>query len=173
MTKSLIRVLCVFSIVLSTVHADSSQPPVSIVKPTPLAVAIDDDFQFRKTTILNNDSRPLPPDAHPMVRFERNLVEYGAITPEDIRERKGQYFTFFWKSKRRADVTLRFEYRQSTLGPFVQAREVSYPNVKGSRKTQIEIVGDDFLNDGPVIAWRALLIVDNRIVATTQSYLWR
>ncbi len=173
MTKSFVQVLCVCLLAVSTVHAGSKQPPVSIVKPTPLPVAIDDDFEFRKTTILNNDSRPLPPDAHPMVRYERSVVEYGAITPEDFRERKGQYFTFFWKSKRRADVTLRFEYRQGNLGPFVQAREVSYSNVKGNQKTRIEIVGDDFINDGRVIAWRALLIVDNRVVATTQSYLWR
>ncbi len=71
-----------------------------------------------------------------------------------------------------ADVRVRLEYRQEKLHAFVQAREVSYPHARGHYKTEFAIIGDDFFDDGRVIAWRAALIVDGRIVATRQSYLW-
>jgi hypothetical protein len=53
------------------------------------------------------------------------------------------------------------------------AREKSYGAVKGSQKTQFTVIGDDYLENGPVTNWRALLIVDGKIVALTQSYLWK
>jgi len=53
------------------------------------------------------------------------------------------------------------------------AREKSYSNVKGSTRTQFTIIGDDYLENGPVNNWRCLLIVDGRIVGLTQSYLWK
>lgn len=136
-------------------------------------MALDSAFEFRKATILNNDNRPQPPDTHPMVQFERELTNFGAITPEDLRERQGHYYTFFWKNRQAANVTVRFEYRQANLGPFVQAREVEYSALRpGSHRTKFEIIGDDFHLDGRVIAWRALLVVDGRIVASTESFLW-
>jgi hypothetical protein len=54
----------------------------------------------------------------------------------------------------------------------VQAREVDYPSARGHYQTEFAIIGDDFFDDGRVIAWRALLIVDGRIVAMRRSYLW-
>jgi hypothetical protein len=166
------KAFCISVLVAATAKA-APQPAVKIVPASTVPVAIDDAFEFRKTTILNNDDRKSPPDTHPMVGFEKNRVLYGAITPEDLHERKGQYYSFYWKAKRQADVTVRFEYRQAELGSHVQAREVSYPAAKGSHKTEIDIIGDDFHNDGRVIAWRAFLIVEGRVAAVTQSYLWK
>jgi hypothetical protein len=40
-------------------------------------------------------------------------------------------------------------------------------------KTSFAVTGDNYLWDGPVTAWRCLLIENNRIVAFTQSYLWK
>jgi hypothetical protein len=70
-------------------------------------------------------------------------------------------------------VTVRLEYRQMLLRGFVQAREVTYPNVRGTHKTEFQIVGDDFFNDGRVNSWRCLLIENGRIVAENRSFLWR
>jgi hypothetical protein len=69
-------------------------------------------------------------------------------------------------------VTVRLEYRQEVLRSFVQAREVSYQNVKGNQKTEFTVIGDDYRNDGRVIAWRCLLIENGKIVAQNLSYLW-
>ena len=97
---------------------------------------------------------------------------YGAITALDQHQRFGNYFDFFWRARRAADVRVRLEYRQEKLHAFVQAREVHYPRARGHHKTEFAIIGDDFFDDGRVIAWRASLIVDGRIAAVTRSYLW-
>jgi hypothetical protein len=97
---------------------------------------------------------------------------YGAITGADQRQRFGNYFDFFWRVKRPANVTVRLEYRQEKLRSFLQARELSYPNAKGNYKTEFTVIGDDYFNDGRVISWRCLLIENGHIVAENRSYLW-
>ena len=153
-------------------------------KVNPLPVALSDDFQFRKTKLfLLSETPPKmrksglssgqnPGIAETSMNFERTYRMYGAITAADQRQRFGNYFDFFWRAKRPAKVTVRLEYRQDKLRSFVQAREVSYPNVKGNQKTEFAVIGDDYFNDGRVIAWRCLLIEDGRIVAENRSYLW-
>ena len=107
-----------------------------------------------------------------MLQFERERVNYKAVTAADRQLLVGEYFTFFWRTSRQADITVRLEYRQENLGSFVQAREVALKNVLGSESTEFKIIGDDYLDDGRVTAWRALLIENGRIVGLTQSYLW-
>lgn len=152
-----------------------------LTEATTLPVALDDDFEFRKTKIqilgADDPRRPFgrvrggPRD--PAVGFESTYLLHGAITALDLRQRYGHYFDFFWRVKRPADVTVRLEYRQQALREFTQAREVDYRDTKGSHRTSFAIIGDDFLNDGRVLAWRCLLIEKGRIVAEERSYLWR
>jgi len=167
----------------------------------PLPIALSDDFQFRKTKLyLLTETAPgqektsgdqtvqgttkggklagtapstkttTVQDAS--IRFERQYRLFGAVTKLDQRERTGNYFDFFWKARRAADLTVRFEYKQEKLHAHVQAQEISYPNARGSYKTGFKVVGDDYFDDGRVTAWRCLLIESGRIVAETHSYLW-
>jgi hypothetical protein len=53
------------------------------------------------------------------------------------------------------------------------AKERFYPDTVGSHRSTFEVVGDEFFENGRVTSWRALLIVDGRIVALSQSYMWR
>ena len=106
------------------------------------------------------------------IRFERQYRLFGAVTKLDQRERMGNYFDFFWKARRPADLTVRLEYRQEKLHAHVQGQEISYPNARGSHKTEFKVVGDDYFDDGRVTAWRCLLIENGRIVAETRSYMW-
>jgi hypothetical protein len=159
-------------------------------KVNPLPVALSDDFQFRKTklyhltetvpkakksfssalsAIANNPTAGI---AEASIGFERTYRLYGAITNADKSQRYGNYFDFFWRVKRPANVTVRLEYRQEKLRSFVQAREISYQNAKGNTKTEFAVIGDDYLQDGRVTAWRCLLIENGRIVAENRSYLW-
>lgn len=162
---------------------DSPKPITS--SPSTLPVAPDPDFQFRKTKLYFLD--PTPPKAQvskfrsltrgasapdSSIGFERSYRLFGAYTALDQHQRFGNYFDFFWRAKRDADVTVRLEYRQERLRAFVQAREISYPHAKGSHKTEFAVIGDDFSDDGRVIAWRCLLIEGGRIVAENRSYLW-
>lgn len=165
----------------SALAADTSK---LLPKVNPLPVALSDDFQFRKTKLfLLSETPPKtrksmlssgqnPGIAETSMNFERTYRMYGAITAADQRQRFGNYFDFFWRAKRPAKVTVRLEYRQDKLRSFVQAREVSYPSAKGNQKTEFAVIGDDYFNDGRVIAWRCLLIEDGRIVAENRSYLW-
>lgn len=149
-----------------------------------LPVVPSNDFEFRKTKLFLMDV--VPPKtgskfgslnrgaAHPdaSIGFERSYRLWGAVTGLDRRQRYGNYFDFFWRGRRDAEVTVRLEYRQEKLKAFVQAREVMYPNGRGNHKTEFAIIGDDYFDDGRVIAWRCLLIADGKIVAENRSYMW-
>lgn len=151
-------------------------PTRQVAKPGPLPVALDRDFAFKKVKqfLFEPALRPglIGAALDPSIAFERAYLSYGAITALDQRQRFGNYYTFFWRSKRRANVTVRLEYRQENLHAFVQAREISYVNVRGPVETRFAIIGDDYFDDGRVIAWRASLIVEGRVVAVKRSYLW-
>jgi hypothetical protein len=154
--------------------AGTTPKPYQVEVPKPLPVALDKDFEFRKTQqyFLDPAQKPLTGQVDASVSFERGYRMYGAITALDQHQRFGNYFNFFWHAKRDADVQLRLEYRQEKLHALVQAREVQYPHARGHYETEFAIIGDDFFDDGRVIAWRASLIVDGRIAAVTRSYLW-
>jgi hypothetical protein len=172
------------SVVVWAGNALAADTPRLLPKVNPLPVALSDDFQFRKTKLFLLSE--IPPKsrksafssaqslgiAEASMNFERTYRMYGALTGADQRQRFGNYFDFFWRTKRPANVTVRLEYRQDKLRSFVQAREVSYANAKGNRKTEFAIIGDDYFNDGRVISWRCLLIENGRIVAENRSYLW-
>jgi hypothetical protein len=152
--------------------ADSSR---LIEKANVLPLALDDAFQFRKViaTLQDPEVKEKSSDTTEMLNFERVRNYFGALTKTDRLSRDGHYYKFFWRSSRPANITVRFEYRQQKLGDYVQAKEVAYQDVKGSVKTEFEVTGDDYYEDGRVMSWRALLIENGRIVGLTQSFLWK
>jgi hypothetical protein len=169
---------------VSAGNALATEAPKLLPKVDPLPLALSDDFQFRKTKLFFLSEAPPKARksalssaqsagiAEASMNFERTYRMYGAITAADQRQRFGNYFDFFWRARRPANVTVRLEYRQEKLRAFVQAREMTYINAKGNRKTEFAVIGDDYLNDGRVISWRCLLIENGRIVAENRSYLW-
>jgi hypothetical protein len=152
-------------------------PQVNLEKANVLPLAINPDFVFRKKTQFLNDPATFPKAAAQQseaIDFERRYHMWPATTALDMQALTGNSLTFYWWNRGQpADVTVRLEYRQANLGNFVMAREKCYSNVKGSIKTEFTIIGDDYLENGPVTNWRCLLIVDGRIVGLTQSYLWK
>lgn len=185
--------ISILAIVLATNAWAASQPSVKLLtRVDKLPVALDDNFQFRKTKLFyldpnppkakrsisqsvaaaNNPNNPTAGIAEAALGFERTYRLYGAISQADKNQRMGNYLDFFWRVKRPANVTVRLEYRQEKLRAFVQAREVSYPNATGNNKTEFAIIGDDYFQDGRVTAWRCLLIENGKIVAENRSYLW-
>ncbi len=148
------------------------EPPRQLDKANVLPLALDDAFQFRKTKIFLNEPELIKPSVDNMITFQRLRVNFGAVTALDRQQRYGGYYTFFWRSDRKADLTLRFEYRQEKLGAYVQAKEIFYPGAKGSAESKFQVIGDDYLEEGKVTAWRAVLIENGKIVGLTQSFLW-
>jgi len=180
-----------------SVSIRAAEEPKVLAKVKPLPVALDRDFEFRKTKLYFLNDKPLTQKGlrtaagskpgklgsttpssksatiqDASITFERQYRLFGAVTGLDQHQRFGDYFDFFWRAKRPADLTVRLEYRQEKLHSFVQAQEISYPNARGNHKTEFKVVGDDYFDDGRVIAWRCLLIENGRIVAENRSYMW-
>lgn len=148
-------------------------PPVALPEANVLPLALDSDFEFRKTRRTLNQTELNVLSDNPVINFERDRLNFGALSNDERRQREGTYFDFFWRAKRPAEVTVRFEYRQAQTGNAVFAQEIFVPQARGTMKSSFEVIGDSFLWDGPVTAWRCLIIENNRIVAFTQSFLWK
>jgi hypothetical protein len=155
----------------------ADEAPLPIQKADVLPLALNDHFKIEKFKVFNN--APPKPGASPQktrelaIDFERASRQWGALDATDYDSRFGEYFTFFWKSKYPANLILRFEYRQANLKNYVQAREISYPNARGTHTSEFDILGNDYTRDGRVIAWRVVLIQNRAIVALLQSRVWR
>lgn len=196
------RIVAAFLVLASLAIAASSEAarnrvePTVVEKVTPLPVALDKNFEFRKTKLFYLSEKALPSGAGGRtdkgalnkkssssgyrtttaqdvpITFERQYRMFGAVTGLDQRQRYGNYLDFFWRAKRPSDVTVRLEYRQEKLHEHVQAQEISYRNARGTQKTEFKVIGDDYFDDGRVISWRCLLIENGRIVAETRSFMW-
>jgi hypothetical protein len=159
----------------AVLFAGCAAPPkaVFLEKAKVLPVQLNDKFQFRKQQLFFNDPRAYVPTLSESMRFYRYRINYGAVTTRDFDELTGDFFSFFWWAHERADVTVRLEYRQAALGDYVMAQEIYYPNASGSYKSDFRVTGDEYLEHGRVTEWRVLLVVDGRIVAFRQSFMWK
>src|SRR5881296_1430203 len=189
--------LCVLTfLALGASSQGAREEPRIVEKVTRLPVALDKDFEFRKTKLFllsekapkagakarqttstlgsksTSPSQKVATLQDAPITFERQYRMFGAVTLLDQRQRFGNYFDFFWRVKRPSDVTVRLEYRQEKLHEHVQAQEITYRNVHGTHKTEFKVIGDDYFDDGQVIAWRCLLISNGRIVAENRSFMW-
>ena len=167
----------VFLAVMVGIISARAENPLPIESANVLPEAISDDFEFRKFEIFRNAA--IVPGATPiptkdlMIDFERKHRLWGALLAADVLAKTGQYFTFFWRAKRPANLTIRLEYRQANLKNYVQGRELYYPNAQGSHRSEFAIVGNDYAGDGPITSWRAILIENRKIVALLQSRTWQ
>ena len=138
-----------------------------------LPLELNDNYQFRKIQLSIFDEDPDPITQSEPVLFERERIAWGAVDRIQRERRYGNYFTFFWRTSERSDVTVRLEYRLAALANHVMAVERYYPEAKGSYISEFNTAGDEFLEFGRVTSWRVLLIVNGRIVALRQSFMWR
>ena len=175
--QQLVPLLLLGTAILLISGCTTAEPPqVKLEQAHVLPLAINPNFSFRKKNQFLNDPATFvyTSQMSEAISFERAYYMWPATTDLDRSALRGNYFNFWWWNHGApADVTVRLEYRQANLASFVMAREKTYVAVKGSRKTQFSIIGDDFLENGPVTNWRALLIVEGKIVGLTQSYLWK
>jgi hypothetical protein len=186
--------MVVFALLCHGLATAAQVEPKLLSHVKPLPKAIDPNFEFRKTKLFLMSETPPQTKQRPSgntarsgdftsskapaavqaaaITFERQYRLFGAVTKLDQHQRFGNYFDFFWRTKRPADLTVRLEYRQEKLHAHVQAQEISYNNVHGNYKTEFKVIGDDYFDGGRVIAWRCLLIENDRIVAEDRSFLW-
>ena len=100
---------------------------------------------------------------------------HGAVSMEERRQRLGQYYTLIWHDPAGAGqgpVEARFEYRQGSSGSRVKQLSRAFPASASEGTAEFAVIGDDFLTQGKVLAWRASVRRAGREVAHQQSYLW-
>jgi hypothetical protein len=136
-----------------------------------LPLEINDNFSFAKS------NRPISPES---VARKRKVNQStlsapgwsGAVDRYQIEQRVATT-TPFSGALGAGRCHHPLEYRQAALGNYVMATERYYPQAKGSYKSEFTTAGDEHLEYGRITSWRVLLIVDGRIVAFRQSFMWR
>lgn len=151
---------------------EAASQAVGVVKAETLPLALNDRFEVVKIFAEVIDPKRNARAVSTYQKAEIDRRYYGAINQFERRQREGNYYTVRWKAPRGTAVTVRLEYRQKNLGRHVQAMEVRYPEVLGEMRTEFSVLGDDYYEDGAVVAWRVLLIEAGQIVGLQQSFLW-
>jgi hypothetical protein len=110
----------------------------------------------------------------PMARMEKMRRLHGAVSMEERRQRLGQYYTLVWHDPEGAGsggVTALFEYQQG--GGAIKRMTRSFPASETTGVADFAVIGDDYFQNGRVLAWRASISRGGREIASKQSYLWR
>lgn len=114
-------------------------------------------------------------DDEPMIRAEKNLLLYGAVSMEERRQRLGQYYTALWEDPAGAgsgEVEVVFEFQQGKTGSQIKRRTVQFDSSEKSGKAAFSVIGDDYFKGGRALAWKISLLRGGRVLDTKQSYLW-
>lgn len=149
-----------------------SQAVITASRRQVLPSALHYRVQLKKVQQFLNDPAYFTPTGSEVINFERNSVNYGAISESQFNQLRGNYFSFFWRTPIKTNITVRFEYRQNALGNKIHTLERDYPHAYGSYQSKFQVIGNDYLQFGRVIAWRVLLLEEGKIVAIRQSFLW-
>ena len=141
--------LAVLASVLLSSCVTTSPPAVELPEAKVLPLALDNDFSFRKTIRTLNQRKftdvPLPRGNETLV-FQRDWMNYGALSADEFKQREGSYYDIFWRAERPADITVRFEYRQAKLGNSVQAKETFVSQAKGTVKSSFSVNATGWLH---------------------------
>lgn len=111
----------------------------------------------------------------PMVRMEKERRLRGAISMEERRQRLGQYYTLIWSDAKgvgSGPVELVFEYRQGGTASQIKRATKQFAASDASGVAEFSVIGDNYFENGKVLAWRATVLRDGKEIAVRRSYLW-
>ncbi len=118
----------------------------------------------------------IDPDSDPMVRCEKQRRLHGAVSIAERNARLGVYYTLLWNDPAGAgtgDVELLFEYQQGATASLVKRLVKRFKSNESSGEVEFAVIGDDYVKNGRVLAWKTTLRRGNRVLATQQSHLWQ
>lgn len=113
-------------------------------------------------------------NSDPMARGEVQRLLHGSVSVEERKQKIGQYYHVIWnETKTKAQPTkIVFEYLQAGSGSRV-LREEQAVSSTGVADAYFTIAGDRYAKKGRVLAWRASVQRDGKMLASKQSYMWR
>jgi hypothetical protein len=139
----------------------------------PDVVELDSAFRIGKVHEFLNDPSLTSAGKSEAIAFEFKYINHGAVTAEQLRQRKGHYFLFNWSnSGPPADVVIRFDYRQKKTQEVVRSLEVPFSQAKGGKKVKFSVTGDAYESYGLVNSWRLSVVRDGKIIAQKTSFIW-
>ena len=112
----------------------------------------------------------------PMTAMEKNRHLLGAVSMEERRQRLGQYYTILWHDEAGAGggpVEVVFQYQQGATASRVKRMSKRFPGSDGSGRAEFAVIGDDFFDNGKVLAWKATVSRGGKELASRHSYLWQ
>jgi hypothetical protein len=115
-------------------------------------------------------------DDEPMVRMEKERRLRGAVSMEERRQRLGQYYTLVWSDPAGAGsgpVEVVFQYQQGATGSRVKRMTKEFPADAQEGIAEFAVIGDDYFENGRVLAWKATVSRGGRELDAKRSYLWR
>lgn len=154
-----------FSILLLAVLLSSCAKNESI-----LAV---NKFHLRDTKVEGRGSA--------MVRGEQRRRLYGAVTKEEQEARLGEYFTVRWNLKGAAsggetsgpgETVVVLKYQQAKTASKILKMSQTYKDGQLKGVCEFHVKGDNYHQNGRVLAWRVELLRAGKVVASQQSYMW-
>lgn len=111
----------------------------------------------------------------PMVRMEKLRRLHGAVSMEERRQRLGQYYTLEWRDHEGAGsgpVEVLFEYRQGGTASLIKRMSELYPASEVEGVVEFAVIGDNYFDNGKVLAWRASISRGGEELAAKKSFLW-
>lgn len=108
----------------------------------------------------------------PMIQNERLRRLHGAVSIEERKQRLGQYYTVLWNADADAQKVFVFRYRQASSGSRIKEMCRSLPIGEVQGKEEFTIIGDNYFDNGRVLAWKLDLTANGKTIASKQSYLW-
>jgi len=124
-------------------------------------------FQLRDQVIGSGDDQ--------MVRMEKQRRLRGAVSMEQRRQRLGQYYTLIWSDPKgvgSGPVEVLFEYRQGGTASEIKRMSELYPASDSGGTLEFAVVGDNYFDNGKVLAWRASVLRAGEEIAVVKSYMW-
>jgi uncharacterized protein YcfL len=111
----------------------------------------------------------------PMIRMEKTRRLHGAVSMEQRRQRLGQYYTLIWRDHKgvgTGEVEVVFQYQQGASASRIKRMTRRFPSSDGEGRAEFAIIGDDYFENGKVLAWKATVSRAGRELASRKSYLW-
>jgi len=113
----------------------------------------------------------------PMISGDKQRHLYGAVSMAERAKRLGAYYTLVWslppQTAAGGEVELLFEFQQGATASLVKHRVKRFPASQTAGTVEFAVIGEDYLKNGRVLAWKATLSRGGRVIASKKSHLWQ